>query len=301
MGTRIAAQQGNNLPIPNLVARVESFNEGDPSFASGMSVNSVEDLITALSDGPEAPAGAIRSRLDEYRQRRKDCDPFQKNASGFLGLIQETQLKARELVVGGFNRRFLFSNQNDPEMAAIAERYSINNLTSSQAQAAMAFQALKYDIAQSVTIELANGLDTHDDAWATDQPTNQAIGFQALATLVDDLAAEPHADGGSLLDRTTIVVFSEFGRTPTLNSREGRDHSLTSSAMLVGAGVPHNKVVGGTSDVGLNALPIDPMTGETTQSGGTTVNPNNILASVMASAGMDTDELRSDGLPCLIG
>ncbi len=300
MGTRIVAQQGDLSPIPHLVARVESYNEGDPAFASGMSVNSVTDLITALADGPQAPAGAVRARLDEYRQRRQGCDPAASNARGFLTLIEETQFKARELVVGGFNRRFQFTNANDPEMVALSARYGITNLAGAESQAAMAFQALKYGIAQSVTIELASGLDTHDNTWETDQAPNQAIGFSALATLVDDLAAEPHPEGGVLLDHTTIVCFSEFGRTPTLNSRDGRDHSLSSSALMIGAGVPHNKVVGATSDVAMNPRAVDPSTGEPVESGGVTLSPTLVLASAMASAGLNTDALRVDGLPCLM-
>ena len=178
---------------------------------------------------------------------------------------------------------------------------NIGNLASSESQAAMAFQALKYGIAQTVSIELASGLDTHDDAWATDQVTNQSIGFTALATLVDDLSAEPHPEGGTFMDRTTIVCFSEFGRTPTLNNRDGRDHSLSSSAMLIGAGVPHNKVVGASSDSGMNPRAIDPMSGEPTEAGGTTLSPTLIMASVMESAGLSTDKLRVNGLPCLMG
>lgn len=102
------------------------------------------------------------------------------------------------------------------------------------------------------------------------------------------------------MSKTTIVVFSEFGRTPLLNSRGGRDHSLSSCAMLIGAGVPGNTVVGGTNDVGLGPLPIDPESGLTLGSGGTTLTPAKVLASVMQSAGYDPSSLRETGLPCLM-
>ncbi len=299
-GTRIVAQQGDQSPIPHLVSRVEAYNEGDPNFATALSVSSVQDLVTALSDGADAPSGAVRSRLDAYRERVRGCDPDHRDAQGFLTLIGDTQRKARELVVGGFNRRFRFTDGNDPEMVEIAARYGIDNLALAPAQAAMAFQALKYGIAQTVTIELANGLDTHDDTWETAHGPLLRDGFQALATLVDDLSAEPHPNGGTFMDRTTILCFSEFSRTPTLNNRAGRDHSLVNSAMLLGAGVPHNRVVGATSDIGQNPLPIDPISGEVTSAGGVILSPTSVLASIMASSGLSTDDLRVEGLPCLM-
>jgi hypothetical protein len=302
MGTRVVTQQGDLRPIPNLVSRVETYNEGDPPFASGMSVQSPVDLVAALQDGPQAPQGAIRTRLDAYRQSHANCDPSNLDKRGFLSLISLNQDKARDLVTSGIARHFAFNNATDTEIAAIRTRYGITNttLTGSGAQAALAFQALKHQVAQSITVEMTGGLDTHDDSWSDDQPDRQAAGWTALAQLVADLKAEPHPAGGTFIDHTTIVVFSEFGRTAMLNNRDGRDHSLTSSCMLLGAGVAHNKVVGASSDVGMNPQPIDPMTGNAVRNGGVILNPNNILASVMQSAGFDTDRLRTDGLPALM-
>lgn len=304
MGTRVVGQQGDLRPIPHLVSRVESYNEGDPTFASGMTVSSPADLLAALQDGPQAPRDAIRTRLDAYRAAHANCDPAHLDKRGFLSLIGQNQQKARDLVASGIARHFNFTSTTDMEIVDLRARYGFTNatLTGSGAQAALAFQALKHQVAQSVSVELAGGLDTHDgDSWETDQPDRQAAGWRALAQLVADLKAEPHPDGGRLIDKTTIVVFSEFGRTALLNNRDGRDHSLTGSCMLLGAGVQHNKVVGASSDVGMNPQPIDPMTGRVVAAGGVTLSPNNILASVMESAGFDTDRLRTDGLPCIMG
>lgn len=66
-----------------------------------------------------------------------------------------------------------------------------------------------------------------------------------FATLVADLA-----DRGLLQD-TLIVVMSEFGRTPKINSRYGRDHWGTAwSVLLGGSGVQPGAIIGRTNENG---------------------------------------------------
>ena len=301
LGTRIAAQQGKSLPIPNLVSRVETYNEGLPVYSTGLAVNGAVDLVTTLRDGPQAPTGAVRTRLDEFRARTANCDPALLDKKGLMSQVAATQSEARALVEGRLFSLFNLNDRNNPDIVAVRDRYGITNgnAVTPGTQAAIAFQALKHNVAQTVTIELVNGLDTHAGTWATDHADSQAAGWTALGQLVTDLSTTNHDSGGTLLDRTTILVFSEFGRTALINSRDGRDHSLTSSCALIGAGVPHNKVIGASTDVGMAPQAINPMTGEV-EEGGTVLNPNNIAASIMQSAGFDTDALRTDGVPALM-
>jgi hypothetical protein len=68
---------------------------------------------------------------------------------------------------------------------------------------------------------------------------------QPFATLIADLA-----DRG-LLDDTLVCVMSEFGRTPKINNRYGRDHWGTAwSVVLGGAGIQKGAVIGKTNDNG---------------------------------------------------
>ena len=298
--TRIVAQQGDRSAFPNLVVRAETYNDGDPAFASGLTVGSVNDLLFTLTDGPDAPTGAVRSALDAHRARSGACDPTKLDRGGLLGLLSSSLTKSRELTSSGLFQKFQFTNRNDTEMTQLAQRYGINDLTGAPAQAAMAFQALKYEMAQCVTIELASNLDSHDDSWQDNHPDQLALGFTSLGQLVTDLANEPDPSrGGNLLDHTTILAFSEFGRTALINGRGGRDHSLTSSCMLLGAGVPHNRVVGRSSDVGMAPMAIDPVTGAPDDAG-QLITPTLVIASIMQAAGYSTDSLRVDGLPCLM-
>lgn len=301
-GTRIVAQQGKKRPIPNLAVRVESYNQGLPAYASGLKVTTVDDLLRMLRDGERAPDAEVRTLLEAYRKEAEICDPVALNTDGLLTLLRGAQTDARTLIEEKLTDHFSFLDATKPEMVAIKNRYGITSMASPQAQAALAFQTLKFDVAQTISIELASGLDTHFENWETDQPERQYQGWKALAQLVDDLKAEPHPRDPSkkLIDTTTVVVFSEFARTPMINNREGRDHWLVNSALLLGAGVPHNKVVGASTEQGMNALAVDPISGQPTKSGGTVINPRLILASLMEGAGFSTEDLRVSGLPCLM-
>ena len=71
---------------------------------------------------------------------------------------------------------------------------------------------------------------------------------QAVTALVDDL----HERG---LDRdVTVVVWGEFGRTPKINAKGGRDHwPRVSCALLAGGGMRTGQVVGATNRLGEHA------------------------------------------------
>lgn len=64
---------------------------------------------------------------------------------------------------------------------------------------------------------------------------------QAFAALIRDMA-----DRG-LLEDTLVCFVTEFGRTPKINERQGRDHwTHAFSFAFAGAGVPGGKVIGAT-------------------------------------------------------
>ena len=85
------------------------------------------------------------------------------------------------------------------------------------------------------------GWDTHDDNFKR-VAEQSAILDRALATLLDDLRDK------DLLHRTLVVLCSEFGRTPIINARSGRDHwPRVRSALLAGGGIAGGRVVGAST------------------------------------------------------
>lgn len=92
---------------------------------------------------------------------------------------------------------------------------------------------------------------------------------RAVSALIEDLK-----DRG-LLDETLVVVMGEFGRTPKLNTRGGRDHwPRVFSVMLAGGGVVGGQVVGASDAVGES--PAD-----------RPVTPSDLVATIYTLLGID--------------
>src|SRR5262249_49286768 len=89
------------------------------------------------------------------------------------------------------------------------------------------------------------GWDTHDNNFKQVKPLCEMLD-PAWATLMADLK-----DRG-LLDTTTVVWMGEFGRTPGINPRIGRDHYPNAwSVVLSGGGIKGGQIIGRTSADGL--------------------------------------------------
>ncbi len=71
----------------------------------------------------------------------------------------------------------------------------------------------------------------------------------AWSTLINDLRQR------GMLDSTLVVWMGEFGRTPTINPQNGRDHfPVAWSTVLAGGGVKTGQVVGKTSEDGRSVV-----------------------------------------------
>jgi uncharacterized protein (DUF1501 family) len=87
----------------------------------------------------------------------------------------------------------------------------------------------------------SNGWDTHDDNFNRVKSLSETVD-PAFAALVGDLK-----DRG-MLDRTLVIWMGEFGRTPRINPRTGRDHFPRAfNAAVAGGGVKGGQVIGATS------------------------------------------------------
>ncbi|HVE41777.1 MAG TPA: DUF1501 domain-containing protein [Planctomycetota bacterium] len=105
-----------------------------------------------------------------------------------------------------------------------------------------------------------NFVEVHQDGWDTHVDNFSAVGNQCRlidapwAALMDDLEAR------GLLDETVVVWMGEFGRTPSINARNGRDHyPRVTCAVVGGGGIAGGRVVGETDRLGATVMK-DPVT-----------------------------------------
>jgi hypothetical protein len=88
------------------------------------------------------------------------------------------------------------------------------------------------------------GWDTHDNNFARSRTLCEQLD-QPFAALVEDL------DDRGMLDKTLVVWMGEFGRTPRINPRGGRDHFPRAfSTVLAGGGIKGGRVIGATDASG---------------------------------------------------
>ena len=89
------------------------------------------------------------------------------------------------------------------------------------------------------------GFDVHANAF----PAMRAHGDQmdpAIANLIKDLAES------GMLEKTLVVMLSEFGRTPRINDGAGRDHHAACfSCMVAGGGIKGGVVIGSSDEDGV--------------------------------------------------
>lgn len=114
-----------------------------------------------------------------------------------------------------------------------------------------------------------SGWDTHSNNFKQSKESLLPQLDQGLAALFKGLAAR------GLLDSTIVFVAGEFGRTPKINERAGRDHwPRAMFVLLAGGGIRGGQVVGASDDRG--AEPADEP-----------ITPDQVAASFYHALGID--------------
>jgi uncharacterized protein (DUF1501 family) len=312
--TEIVAQMKPAVPVPSLAYNIESYNDRHPGFANALRVSRANDLLLALKPSPTALDAEIEQQLVDLRGQKITCESQLYDSRGLVSQYRDARVQLASVLGSELHRAFQLDfepgNAKDPnvelrnqERALVRAQYNLPatdniNYDAPAARAAMVGVALKRGISQCVSMNLVGGLDTHFGTQLT-HAVNQRSGFNALADLVDDLRKTAHPAGGNFLDHTTIMAFSEFSRTPLINGTGGRDHHISSSALLMGAGIRHNQVFGRSGDINMSPGLIRRDTGEVDPKG-VNILPEDLIATVLASAGLDYTITRTEPLKGLL-
>ena len=147
-------------------------------------------------------------------------------------------------------------------------------------QAQVALAAYRAGICASVNMSIG-GFDTHGNHDANHIPR-----LVQLLEMIDFLWQEAESQG--IADRLTVLVGSDFGRTPHYNDGNGKDHWSVTSMMLMGKGIPGNTVIGGT-DEGHSPLTINPSS-LAIDPNGIRLEPRHVHKSLRRLAGIDDTE-----------
>ncbi len=180
--------------------------------------------------------GGMTATVNDQRQdfRRKVNERFlQRRRTAETDAYVESYEQALQLM----RKREIFDVTKEP--AKIAERYGDFDLGK---QCLLGRRLLENDIS-FVQVSHSN-YDTHAENF--NFHIEQLGEFdQAYSTLLDDLAER------GMLDSTLVVVLTEFGRTPRINLKYGRDHwGKGFSIAIAGCGIQPGAVIGAMSKDG---------------------------------------------------
>ncbi|MBN1207291.1 MAG: DUF1501 domain-containing protein [Myxococcaceae bacterium] len=292
--TEIVGQFAPVVPIPSIAYNIETYNDRYPGHANALRVSRSRDLLDTLKASTDVLDPEIEQQLLGFRDQPTSCEAEAYAARGVGETYANSREQVQSVLASRLDNAFRFELA---ENAAVRQRYGLASsgpYDNEAGRAALIATALKKGISQCVSINLTGGLDTHFGTQLT-QANNQRRGFDALATLVDDLRTTDHPSGDTFMDHTTILVFSEFSRTPLINANGGRDHHLSNSCLLMGAGVKHNYVFGASGDLGMAPGTFDLRTGAATPTG-ENILPEHIIATVLASANLDYSITRVEPL-----
>jgi len=140
-----------------------------------------------------------------------------------------------------------------------------NNL---KAQVQVASSAFAAGVACAADVQMG-GFDTHDDHDALHKPLVQLLNesIDLIWTL---------AETAGYADRLTVVVGSDFSRTPEYNSQQGKDHWPIGSVMVMQKAPSWGSRVVGLTDERQNAIAIDPVSLQADPSRGAIIYPKDV-------------------------
>ena len=222
------------------------------------------------------PDGVLTERFDRRRQLRSQLDQLPRWEDSAVG---DPSVTADEFYVQGYqlmeSKQAQAAFQLETESGAIRDRYGRNSF----GQRALLARRLVEAGVPFVTL-YEGGWDHHTDifnAVSKRVPTLEA----SIAALIEDLEERGR------LDRTLVLVLGEFGRTPKINDRGGRDHwSNAMSVMMAGGGTPGGQVVGATDRQGYSAVE-------------RVLSPERFVSTIYAKLGIDPGKIfiTPDGRP----
>ncbi|MDG2124311.1 MAG: DUF1501 domain-containing protein, partial [Verrucomicrobiales bacterium] len=240
IGSIIAHQRGAAAPDVPAYMLV-----GYPNVSRGPGFLGTKAGYVYLTDTKAGPAGFTRpADVDPARaeRRRQLLAPLTNDiaSDSTVARYREAQTEALRLAGPGFMRHFKLDEEPAELRNAYGGEFGQRCLLARRlTQAGTRF----IEVSHNLNFMNGTGWDTHNEGQQNQHLLIRELDA-ALSTLITDLKQK------SLLDKTLIVVATEFGRPAGFDARGGRGHQGSCfSLVLAGGGLNHCCAYGQTDDL----------------------------------------------------
>jgi hypothetical protein len=220
---------------------------GYPNVSRGPGFLGAKHGYVYLTDTNVGPAGFTRP--EHVDQRRSDARQNLLKSLGsrpsedgsVVAEYEAAQAEALRLAGPSFLRHFDLKSEPDTLRTGYGGEFGQRCLLARRlVQAGVRF----VEVSHNLNFINGTGWDVHNEGILNQHGLIQEMDT-ALSALILDLEAK------KLLDRTLIVVATEFGRPPEFDARGGRGHQGSAfSLVLAGGGLQHCGAFGVTDDAG---------------------------------------------------
>jgi len=217
---------------------------GYPNVSRGPGFLGAKAGFVYLVDTRTGPAGFTRPADvgdDRAATRQRLLAPLQQRFPDGSSPAEylEAQADALRLAGPGFMRHFRL----DDEPGSVRDEYGGEFGQRCLLARRLVQSGVRFiEVSQNLNFVNGTGWDTHNDGQLNQHVLIRELD-QAFSTLITDL------DEKGLLDRTLIVVATEFGRPAAFDGGGGRGHQgSTFSLVLAGGGLAHRGAYGVTDD-----------------------------------------------------
>lgn len=229
-GSVIAFESGEPIDNPLYVVLGNgSYGNGylPPEYAP-FTVNNAQKVLQIIN-----ASGAEKERLkllDEFNAK------FEKSRMSESLVRRDTQYELAEKLK---DSKFAKALDLSLEKKEVVNQYGLSDF----GNRCLIARRLIENGTKFVEVQLG-GWDTHENNFARVKNLCQNLDV-GLAALINDL------DRRGLLKETIVLCLGEFGRTPKINGRNGRDHfSRAFSCFIAGGGIQPGRIYGETNDDG---------------------------------------------------
>jgi len=227
---------------------------GYPNLTRGPGFLGAKHGFIYLTDTETGPAGLQRNpSISALRQGRREA---------LLGRLRKSYLERRrgdaavrdysDAGIAGLRLagpEFMGAFALDKEPASLRESYGSEFGQRCLLARRLVERGVRFiEVAHNLNFINGTGWDTHNEGQRNQHILIRELD-KAFSTLVTDLEKR------SMLEKTLILISTEFGRPPGFDGRGGRGHqSKTFSLVLAGGGLKSGQVVGQSDELGQKIL-----------------------------------------------